>query len=434
MTDLIRRHRAVTPSWLAVYYDEPIELTHGEGRHVWDAQGRRYLDFFGGILTTMTAHALPEVTKAVAEQAGRILHTSTLYLSTPMVELAEQIAELSGIPDARVFFTSSGTEANDAALLLTTAYRGSNQVLAMRNSYHGRSFTTVGITGNRAWSPTSLSPLQTLYVHGGIRTRGPFAGLSDAGFIAACTEDLEDLLGQVGGSVAALIAEPIQGVGGFTSGPDGLFASFKRVLDRYGIPWISDEVQTGWGRTGDHFWGWQAHAEAGPPDLLTFAKGIGNGLSMGGVVARAEIMNSLGANSISTFGGSPITTVGALANLRHLLDNDLQGNARRSGGLLLERLRAAELPIVREVRGRGLMIGVELVDGAGEPSPAAAGYTLEHARELGLLIGKGGPAGNVLRVAPPLSLTAAEAAEGADLLVEALRRAQLQLFEPEGAQ
>jgi 4-aminobutyrate aminotransferase len=431
MTDLIRRHRAVTPSWLAVYYDEPIELTHGEGRHVWDAEGRRYLDFFGGILTTMTAHALPEVTKAVAEQAGRILHTSTLYLSTPMVELAEEIAELSGIPDARVFFTTSGTEANDAALLLTTAYRGSNQVLAMRNSYHGRSFTTIGVTGNRSWSPTSLSPLQTLYLHGGVRTRGPFARLSDAEFIAACTADLEDLLGQVGGSVAALIAEPIQGVGGFTSGPDGLFASFKRVLDRHGIPWISDEVQTGWGRTGDHFWGWQAHAEAGPPDLLTFAKGIGNGLSMGGVVARAEIMNSLGANSVSTFGGSPITTVGALANLRYLLEHDLQGNARRSGGLLLERLRAAELPIVREVRGRGLMIGVELVDAAGEPSAAAAGYALEHARELGLLIGKGGLGGNVLRIAPPLSLTAAEAAEGADLLIEALRRAQLQLSDHE---
>ncbi len=151
------------PVWLALYYAEPLEITHGEGRHVWDAEGRRYLDFFGGILTTMTAHALPEVTKAVAEQAGRILHTSTLYLDRPMVELAERIAALSGIPDARVFFTTSGTEANDTALLLATAYRRSNQVLAMRNSYHGRSFSAVGITGNRSWSPTSLSPLQTLY-------------------------------------------------------------------------------------------------------------------------------------------------------------------------------------------------------------------------------------------------------------------------------
>lgn len=156
--DLHARHRAVLPDWLALYYDRPIEITHGEGRHVWDAAGNKYLDFFGGILTTMTAHALPEVTKAVSEQAGRIIHTSTLYLNRQMVELAERVASLSGIPDARVFFTTSGTEANDTALLLATAYRRSNQILAMRNSYHGRSFSAVGITGNRGWSPTSLSP------------------------------------------------------------------------------------------------------------------------------------------------------------------------------------------------------------------------------------------------------------------------------------
>ncbi|MEU7206474.1 aspartate aminotransferase family protein [Streptomyces sp. NPDC045470] len=424
--DLRSRHRAVLPDWLTLLYERPIELTHGEGRHVWDADGNRYLDFFGGILTTMTAHALPEVTKAVADQAGRILHTSTLYLSRPMVDLAERIAALSGIPDARVFFTTSGTEANDTALLLATAYRGSNQILAMRNSYHGRSFSTVGITGNGAWSPTGLSPLQTLYVHGGVRTRGPYAGLSDAAYIDACVADLEDLLGQTAG-VAALIAEPVQGVGGFTSPPDGLYAAFREVLDRHGILWISDEVQTGWGRTGDHFWGWQAHAGNGPPDLLTFAKGIGNGMSVGGVVARAEVMNCLGANSISTFGGSPVTMAAALANLDHLLEHDLQGNARRVGGPLIERLRAAGagLGIVREVRGRGLMIGVELVaPDTGEPSPRAADLVVEAARERGLLIGKGGLAGAALRIAPPLSLTAEEAAEGAEILTESLRAAE----------
>ncbi|MDX6353234.1 MAG: 4-aminobutyrate aminotransferase [Streptomyces sp.] len=425
--DLLKRRQAVLPSWLSTYYAEPIDLDHGEGRHVVDAEGNRYLDFFGGILTTMTAHALPEVTAAVAEQAGKILHTSTLYLNRQAVELAERIARLSGIPDARVFFTTSGTEANDTALLLATAYRGSNQVLALRNSYHGRSFTSIGITGNSAWSPTSLSPLQTLYVHGGIRTRGPYAHLSDAEFTAACVADLEDVLGQVGGRVAALIAEPIQGVGGFTSGPDGLLAAFKRVLDRHGILWITDEVQTGWGRTGDYFWGWQAHAEAGPPDILTFAKGIGNGLSMGGVVARAEVMNCLTANSISTFGGSPITTAGALANLSYLLDHDLPGNARRVGGLLKSRLEAvgARLGIVREVRGRGLMLGVELVEpGTETPSAAAASLVLEAAREHGLLIGKGGREGNALRIAPPLSLTVAEAEEGAAALEAALEQAQ----------
>ncbi|MFF3286225.1 aspartate aminotransferase family protein [Streptomyces sp. NPDC003023] len=424
MTDLYERHRAVIPDWVALYYKQPIEITHGEGRHVWDADGKRYLDFFGGILTTMTAHALPEVTKAVSEQAGRIIHSSTLYLNRPMVDLAERIAALSGIPDARVFFTTSGTEANDTALLLATGHRRSNQILAMRNSYHGRSFSAVSVTGNHAWSPTSLSPLQTLYVHGGVRTRGPFAHLSDARFIEACVADLEDLLGHTH-DVAALIAEPVQGVGGFTSPPDGLYAAFREVLDRHGILWISDEVQTGWGRTGEHFWGWQAHGENGPPDILTFAKGIGNGMSIGGVVARAEIMNCLDANSISTFGGSPVTMAAGVANLAYLLEHDLQGNSRRVGGLLLERLRgiAASVPAVREVRGRGLMIGIELVrPGTEEADPQAATAILEAAREGGLLIGKGGGhSTSVLRVAPPLTLTVAEAEQGAAVLERALR-------------
>lgn len=424
--DLHARHRAVLPDWLALYYDRPIEITHGEGRHVWDAAGNKYLDFFGGILTTMTAHALPEVTKAVSEQAGRIIHTSTLYLNRQMVELAERVASLSGIPDARVFFTTSGTEANDTALLLATAYRRSNQILAMRNSYHGRSFSAVGITGNRSWSPTSLSPLQTLYVHGGVRSRGPYAQLTDAQFIEACVDDLRDILGQTRG-VAALIAEPIQGVGGFTSPPDGLYAAFREVLQEHGILWIADEVQTGWGRTGDHFWGWQAHAQNGPPDILTFAKGIGNGMSIGGVVARAEVMNCLDSNSISTFGGSPVTMAAGLANLIYLLEHDLQGNARRVGGLLIERLRAvgATTECVREVRGRGLMIGIELVKpGTDEADPDAAARVIEAAREGGLLVGKGGGHNtSVLRIAPPLTLTVAEAEEGAAVLERALHSA-----------
>ncbi|MBW5484261.1 aspartate aminotransferase family protein [Streptomyces bambusae] len=430
MTDpllLLHRHRAVLPDWLALYYERPLELTHGEGRHVWDAEGNRYLDFFGGILTTMTAHALPEVTKAVADQAARIIHSSTLYLNRPMVELAERIAALSGIPDPRVFFTTSGTEANDTALLLATAYRRSNQVLAMRNSYHGRSFSTVAVTGNCGWSPTSLSPLQTYYVHGAVRGRGPFAHLSDADFTAAAVADLRDVLGQARSQVAALIAEPIQGVGGFTAPPDGLYAAFREVLDEHGILWISDEVQTGWGRTGEYFWGWQAHARSGPPDMLTFAKGIGNGMSVGGVVARAEIMNCIDTNSISTFGGSPVTMAAANANLAYLLDHDLQGNARRVGGLLLERLRAvcAGVPAVREVRGRGLMAGIELTrPGTDRADPDAAAAVLEAAREGGLLIGKGGGHDtSVLRIAPPLSLTVAEAEEGAEILAAALRTA-----------
>jgi 4-aminobutyrate aminotransferase len=413
--ELAKRRASVLPSWLTTYYAEPIDIVRGEGRHVWDAEGNRYLDFFGGILTTMTAHGLPEVTHAVSEQAARILHSSTLYLNRPMVELAEQVVELSGIPDAKVFFTSSGTEATDTALLLATGYRASNQILALRNSYHGRSFSSIAITGNSGWSPTSLSPVQTYYVHGSRRLGSPLAELDDQAFTAACVADLRDVLGQVKSGVAALIAEPIQGVGGFALPPDGLFAEFKKVLDEHGILWISDEVQTGWGRTGEHFWGWQAHAEHGTPDLVTFAKGLGNGLSIGGVVARAEIMDSVPANSISTFGGSPVTAAGALANLRYAVDHDLQANAATVGAVLRAKLEeAADLPGVLEIRGKGLMLGIELVDAA------AATEVLERTRSSGLLIGKGGLGGNVLRIAPPLTLTADEAGHGGAILLAAL--------------
>jgi 4-aminobutyrate aminotransferase len=421
--DLVARHRQVLPSWMALYYAEPIELVRGEGRHVWAADGTRYLDFFGGILTTISGHALPEVVEAVQEQASKLLHTSTLYLSRPMVDLAERIAGLSGIPDAKVFLTPSGTEANDAALLLATCYRRSNQILALRNSYHGRSFSTVAITGNRSWSPTSLSGLNVSYVHGGYRLRSPYHSLDDEGYTAACVRDLRDVIDMcTAGDVACMIAEPIQGVGGFAIPPDGFFGAMKEVLDEYGILFVSDEVQTGWGRTGDHFWGYQAHGMV--PEMLTFAKGVGNGLALGGVVARAEIMDGLPANSISTFGGNPLASAGALANIEYLLSHDLQGNAMKMGHVFFERLRplVERHPYVAEVRARGLMLAIEVCqpDRSLTPWPQAATTLMESCKRRGLLVGKGGLYGNVLRIAPPLSITASEATEGLDIIEAAV--------------
>ncbi len=423
--DLLERHRKVLPSWLALYYKQPIALVDGEGRRVRDAEGREYLDFFGGILTTISGYNVPEVVKAVREQAGRMVHTSTLYLIEQQIELAERIAALSPIPDAKVFFTNSGTEANDTALLLATTYRRSNQVLALRNSYHGRSYSSMAITGNRSWSSSSFSPLQVTYVHGGYRYRSPFGHLPDAEYVAACVADLRDML-QVAtsGDVACLIAEPIQGVGGFATPPDGLLGAMKEVLDESGILLVADEVQTGWGRTGENFWGIEAHGVV--PDIMTFAKGAGNGLAIGGVVARADVMDSIGANSISTFGGNPLVMAGALANLDYMLEHDLQTNAHKVGNHLRARIDPLvdEIPIVGEVRGKGLMIGVELVHPGGrEPNPEAAAAVMEGTKQRGLLIGKGGLHGNVLRIAPPLSLTEDEADEGFEILHEALEEA-----------
>jgi 4-aminobutyrate aminotransferase len=419
---LIERHRAVMPSWLALYYDEPLALDRGEGRHVWDSDGTRYLDFFGGILTTMSGHNIPEIVDAIRDQAGKLLHTSTLYLIEPAIELAEKIAALAPIENPKVFFVCSGTEANEAALLLATTIRRSNQVIALRNSYHGRSFAAMSITGNRGWSASSLSPVNVSYVHNGYRYRSPFGHLPDEDFIAACADDLRNIIETTtSGDVACMIAEPIQGVGGFSVPPDGFFKAMKAVLDEYGILFVSDEVQTGWGRTGENFWGIEAHEVV--PDIITFAKGVGNGLSLGGVIARPEIMDAVSANSISTFGGNPLSCAGALANLDYLIDNDLQTNTRKVGEHLIARLRELgdKYEAIGDVRGKGLMMGLELVVPPGkDPDPKATAAVMEAARKEGLLIGKGGLYGNVLRIAPPLSLTMEEADEGFEMLAQAV--------------
>ncbi|WP_200212506.1 aspartate aminotransferase family protein [Micromonospora coerulea] len=422
--DLLARHRAVLPSWMPLYYDEPIELVSGSGRRVTDAQGRSYLDFFGGVLTNMIGYDIPEIREAVQRQlATGIVHSSTLYLIRQQVELAEKIARISGIPDARVFFTNSGTEANEAALLVATNYRRSHQILAVRNSYHGRSYAAMGITGNRSWSASALNPLQVAWLHSGERLRGLLSRLGPDDQVDAAVEDLREVLAtQTAGEVACLIAEPIQGVGGFVHPPDGLFAAWKKVLDESGILFVSDEVQTGWGRTGEHFWGYQAHGVT--PDLLTFAKGIGNGFALAGVVGRADVLESVPAISFSTFGGNPISTAAGNAVLDYLLDHDLQANAARVGAILADGLRSAVggLDCVAEVRGKGLMLGVEFVrPGTTEPDPAMTVRVFEACKAGGLLAGKGGLYGNVLRMGPPLTLTEEEAREGLAILVDAIR-------------
>ncbi len=417
--ELWDRHKNVMPNWLALYYDEPIEIISGDGRRVTDAEGNTYLDFFAGILTNAIGYDVQEISDAVRAQLDSgIAHTSTLYLIRRQVELAEQIAQLSGIENAKVFFTNSGTEANEAALMLATQFRRSNQVLALRNSYHGRAFGTIGITGNRGWSASSLTPVNVSYVHGGYRYRSPFRDLSDADYIKACVDDLREIIETTtAGDVACMIVEPIQGVGGFATPPDGLFAAFKEVLDSYGILLISDEVQTGWGRTGEHFWGMQAHGIV--PDAMTFAKGLGNGFAIGGIVARPDLMDSLNANSISTFGGNPIATSAAKATLDYLIDHDLQANAEKRGAQLADGLRgiSEEHPELGDVRGKGLMLAAELVNPADRtPDPKLAAALMQQTKENGLLVGKGGLYGNVLRMAPPMTLTEEEAAEGLEIL------------------
>ncbi len=421
-SELLARYRRVLPSFVSPYYAEPVSIDKGSGGYVWDLEGNRYLDFFGGVLTTMIGHDNPAVTAAVREQAGKVMHTSTLYLSEPMIELAEMIAAKSGIPDARVFFTPSGTEANDTAILLATSYRKSNQVLAIRNSYHGRSFTTQAITSHSSWSSTSLSGLQVQFVQGGYRLRSPFRDLDDDAYSNACVNDLVQLLDMTSsGDVACLIAEPIQGVGGFATPPDGMFGQFQKELSNRGILFISDEVQTGWGRTGEHFWGYQAHGVV--PDMLTFAKGVGNGTALAGVVARAEIMDTIKVLNFSTFGGNPLSCAAGRATLNYIIDNDCQANAKAMGDRFRARFEplAETTPWIAELRGRGLMWAFEVCHpGTIEPDKARTVAVHEAARAHGLLVGKGGLYGNVIRLSPMLNVTAAELDEGLDALEAAI--------------
>jgi 4-aminobutyrate aminotransferase len=426
-SELLARHKEVMPTWLLLYYDEPIELVRGEGTRVWDAAGKEYLDFFGGIVTTISGHVIPRMVEALTEQANKIAHTSTLYLIRPMVELAERLTGLAPIdPPTKAFFVGSGTEAVEAALLFATSWRRSNEIIALRNSYHGRSFGAVGITGNKGWSATSFSPLNVSYALAPYCYRCPL-GLTYPDCGVACAEDVRNVIETTTtGEPAAMIAEPIQGVGGFVTPPAEYFQIVKSILDEFGIPFIADEVQTGFGRTGESFWGIEGYDVS--PDAVVCAKGLGNGMSIGAVVGRADMVDSLRANSISTFGGNPMASTYALANLDHIEEEDLQQNAYKVGNYLHRGLKDLEdrFDIVGEVRGKGLMVGVELVkDGESkDPNPEAAGRVMEISKERGLLVGKGGLYGNVLRVSPPLSITEDDAGRAVETLEVAFAEAQ----------
>ena len=417
--DLLERYRAVMPSFVGPLYERPISIDRGEGSYVFDLEGKRYLDFFGGILTTMIGHSVPEVVAAVQEQAAKVMHTSTLYLNEQTVAFAEEVAAVSGIPDARVLFTTSGTEANDTAILLATNHRKSNQVLAMRNSYHGRSLTAQAITSHKSWRTSSHSGLDVHFVQGGYRLRSPFRNMDDEEYTQACVSDLVQLLDMTdAGGYAALIAEPIQGVGGFATPPDGFFGAMHKVLEANEILFISDEVQTGWGRTGEHFWGYEAHGII--PDILTFAKGVGNGITLAGVVARAEVMNVLDRTSFTTFGGNPLSVAAGRATLNYVKTHNLQANAAERGVQMTDRLTpvCSATPWIAELRGKGLMQAIETVHPGGiEPNQDAAGALLEGCKDRGLLVGRGGLYSNVLRLTPMLNVTEAEMDEGLDILV-----------------
>jgi 4-aminobutyrate aminotransferase len=387
------------------YFKEPLVLERAKNQFVWDADGNQYLDFFGGILTVSVGHCNDQVNAKVHEQVDKLQHVSTVFATEPQAALAKKIASITpGL--TKSFFTNSGTEANETAILAARMYTGSTEIVALRHSYHGRSSLAMAMTANAAWRLGPAIQPGIVFAHNAYCYRCPF-GLKYPDCGVKCAYDVEELIRTTtSGRVAGVIAEPIQGVGGFITPPPEYFGIVAEIVRKYGGIFISDEVQTAWGRTGNKWFGIEHWGVT--PDVITSAKGLANGFPIGVTVARPEVADAMKGLTISTFGGNPVTTTAAKAVLDLIEQENLAANAADVGGYLragLEELQSKHA-IIGDVRGMGLMLGVELVEDRKSKAPAtqATLRLMEAARENRILLGRGGLNGNVLRISPPLNI------------------------------
>ncbi|MEM6631693.1 MAG: aspartate aminotransferase family protein [Bacteroidota bacterium] len=410
------------------YYSQPMALDRGEGMYVWDVEGGKYLDFFAGILTTSVGHSRPEVNKAVKEQTEKLIHSSTLYPNEVHITLAERLANLAPGDIQMSYFMPSGSDADELAVMIAQAYTGNREVVALRHGYSGRSIMGMSLTGQSTWRVGNMQVAGITHAINPYCYRCPLKmEQSTCGY--ACAEDVKDTIQTTtSGKIAAFIAEPIQGVGGFITPPKEYFSIVYEIVKEYGGLFISDEVQTGFGRTGKHWWGIE-HSNV-QPDIITMAKGIANGFPLSNTMTRPEIAESIGSEGlmISTFGGNPVACAASVAVLDVLEEQDTPSKAHVLGDMLrsgLDRLKE-KYPIIGDVRGRGLMQGLELVldRKSKEPAPHAAAHLMEEAKAAGVLIGKGGLFGNVLRIAPPLTVEEVHIAEALEKLDKALDKVQ----------
>ncbi len=388
------------------YFKEPLVIERAKDQFVWDCDGNEYLDFFGGILTISVGHCNDKVNARVSEQLEKVQHVSTVFATEPQAALAQKIASLTPGGLRKSFFTNSGTEANETAIMVARCFTGSNEIIALRHSYHGRSALAMAITGHANWKVGPQVQPGIVYAHNAYCYRCPF-GLSYPDCGVKCAQDVDELIRTTtSGRVAGIIAEPIQGVGGFITPPKEYFKIVADIVRKYGGIFISDEVQTGWGRTGNRWFGIE-HWDV-TPDMITSAKGMGNGFPIGLTVTRPEIADSIKGLTISTFGGNPIATTAAKAVIDLIEQENLATNAAETGAYLRQSLEGLQQkhPIIGEVRGMGLMQGVELVQDRKSKAPATQETVrlLQAARDNRILIGRGGLYGNVLRISPPLNI------------------------------
>lgn len=416
-----RFKKVLFPS-VAPYYEEPVALSSGQGMKVVDLDGKSYLDFFGGILTTSLGHSNERVNAAVRAQMLRLGHVSTLYPNVPIVELAEKLVELAPGAIDRAFFCTSGTEADETAVMLAQAYTGRQEILALRHGYSGRTAMGQSLVGSSRYRVVATQVAGVKHGHAPYCYRCPF-GLRYPSCELKCAADLEELiLTATVGEIAGIIIEPILGVGGVITPPQGWMALAVEIVRRYGGIFICDEVQTGFGRTGAM---WGVDHEGLQPEVLTAAKGIANGYPISAVLATTDVAAAWSGGNISTFGGNPISCVAAAATIDAIVEERLVDNARVLGAILREGLDALKekYAFIGDVRGRGLMLGVELVvdEKSGDRRPAgdAALRVLEETKRRGLLLGRGGFHGNVLRVAPALIASSGDVADALQIMDDA---------------
>ncbi len=401
------------------YYKDPLVVTRAKDQYVWDADGNQYLDFFGGIVTVSVGHCNEDVNRKLHAQIDRLQHVSTVFATEPQAALAKKIAEITpGRKLTKSFFTNSGTEANETAILTARCYTGSSEIVALRYAYHGRSSLAMGLSAQSSWRLGPAMQAGVVHAVNAYCYRCPL-GLTYPSCGVKCAQDIEEVIRTTtSGRIAGFIAEPIQGVGGFVTPPKEYFPIVADIVKKYGGVFISDEVQTGWGRTGGKWFGIEQWGVQ--PDIITSAKGLGNGAPIGLTVARPEIADSLKGATISTFGGNPISTTAAKAVIDFIEEHKLSINAAEVGAYLRDKLDAlkAKHPLIGDVRGMGLMQAVELVEDRASKKPAVAqtAALLEASRENRILLGKGGYFGNVLRISPPLNISKTDVDEFARLL------------------
>lgn len=406
--EVYEKERKYLVPCVANYYKEPLVLDRGKGKFLYDIDGKEYLDFFGGILTISVGHCDEEITSKTAEQMRRLQHTSTLYPTVPIVALAEKVAQVTPGRLQKSFFTNSGTEAIETAVLLAQLSTNSHEIIALRHCYSGASLLAMNITAHGNYRLTETLVPGIKHAHNAYCFRCAF-GRTYPNCELECARDVKELIETTTSRhPAAFLAEPIQGVGGFVTPPKEYFKEVVSIVKQYGGLFICDEVQTGWGRTGGKMFGiehWDVE-----PDIMVMAKGAANGAPVGITIATPEVADALKGSHISTFGGNPVTAAASLATIEAIEKRGLVRNAQEMGNYLREHLdRLSEkYPVIGEVRGLGLIQGMELVKANKAPAPDAVADLFEKTKEEGLLIGKGGLYGNVVRITPPLTIEKSE--------------------------